>query len=294
MAILEQEFNLEGNRSKKPQFYITQFEVAYHSSNGKQKWVDKFELYLTLDPSNSSVGDGDKFTCTKFSVQLKGGTKVSIPSLAGWSYNFSLKSLDSEGLDEQGFMLGIPHMKFEDLIDSRGQKLSIEAQYQVYSAFIYFHSYCSQLAEQSAQTLKKIGDQSVKDLTGLESPINLGAIFLKGSKFFHGIETLEFKGLSVIDDKTCAIIGFSESGGGYVMYIRPMPILKVKTVGGTRYSGDIYIDLESLWVKKVNATVIDMTKTTMYGIPVEISIPITTLTIRSVDQKEYESTTSKI
>ena len=97
-----------------------------------------------------------------------------------------------------------------------------------------------------------------------------------------------FKGLGVIDGKKCAIIGFNERGGGYVMYIRPMPILKVKTKGGTRYSGEIYIDLESLWVKKVNATIIDMTKTTMYGIPVEIAIPITTLKIESVDQKVFQ------
>ena len=68
------------------------------------------------------------------------------------------------------------------------------------------------------------------------------------------------------------------------MYIRPMPILKVKTVGGTRYSGEIYIDLESLNVKKATATIIDMTKTTMYGIPVEIAIPITTLIIKSVNE----------
>ena len=293
MADLFKEYNLEGKRSKNPQYYITQFEVAYHSSNGKQKWVDKFELYLTLEPS-SSTGVMDKFTCKYFFAQIKGKPRVSIPSLAGWSYNFSLKSLNSEGLDEQGYMFGLPHMKFENLIDSKDQKLSIEAQYQVYSAFIYFHSYCSQLAEQSAQKLKKIGDQSVKDLTGLESPVNLGAKFLKGSKFLHGIETLEFKGLSVIDGKTCAIIGFGEKGGGYIMYIRAMPLLKVKTTGGTRFNGDMYIDLESLWVKKVNATIIDMTKTTMYGIPVEISIPVTSLEIRSVDQKEFESNSSTV
>ena len=124
----------------------------------------------------------------------------------------------------------------------------------------------------------------------MESPINLGSRFLEGSKFLHGIETLEFKGLSVVDGKTCAVLGFGERGGGYVMYLKPMPILKVKTVGGTSYSGDIYIDLESLWVKKITATVMDMTKTTMFGIPVERSIPITTLTIRSVGKEEFEST----
>ena len=110
------------------------------------------------------------------------------------------------------------------------------------------------------------------------------------AKFLHGIETLDFKGLSVINSKTCVILGFDERGGGYVMYMKPMPILKVKTVGGTRFSGDIYIDLESLWVKKITATVIDMTKTTMFGIPVEISIPITSLTIRFVGKEEVEST----
>ena len=143
--MLEQEYNLTTGRSNKPQFYITQFEVAYHSSNGKQKWVDKFELYLTLNPSNNS-NDADKFTCTKFSTQLKGGTKVTIPSLEDWSYNFSLKSLNKEGINGQGLMFGIPHTKFEDLIDSNGKKLSIEAQYQVYSAFIYFHSYCQSIS----------------------------------------------------------------------------------------------------------------------------------------------------
>jgi len=288
--MLKQEYDLGRKRSEKPQFYITRHEVAYHASNGKQKSVDKFELYLTLEPGKHSASEMGTYTCTKFYIQLKGGTIVSIPSLAGWSYGFSTQSLDSEGLDAQGLMLGIPHKKFENLTDSTGTKLSIEAQYQVYSAFIYFHSYCIKLAEEeSAQSLKKIGDNVVNDLTALESPVNLGSTFLEGSKFLHGIETLEFKGLSVVDGKTCAILGFDEKGGGYVMYIKPMPILKVKTVGGTRVSGDIYIDLESLWVKKVIATVMDMTKTTMFGIPVEISIPITTLTIRSVNKEEFES-----
>jgi hypothetical protein len=281
VEMLEQEYNLMSSRFNNPLSYVTQFEVAYHSSNGKLKWVDKFELNLTLNPSDNSKGT-EKFTCTKFSVQLKGGVNATIPSLEGWSYNFSLETLNKEGLDEQGLMFGIPHSKFENLIDSNGKKLSIEAQYQVYSAFIYFHSYCSQLADQSAKSLKKIGDQSINDLTGLESPVDLGKKFLNGSKFLHGIETLEFKGLGLIEGKKCAIIGFNETGGGYVMYIRPMPVLKVKTVGGTRYSGEMYIDLKSLNVKKVKVTIIDMTKTTMYGIPVEIAIPITSLTIKLV------------
>ena len=117
--------------------------------------------------------------------QIKDSSKVSIPSLEGWSYDFSLKKFNKDGLDEHGLMFGIPHSKFENLIDSNGKELTIEAQYQVYSAFIYFHSYCSQLAEQSAKNLKKIGDQNVNDLTGLESPVNLGKKFLINCFFIY-------------------------------------------------------------------------------------------------------------
>ena len=53
-----------------------------------------------------------------------------------------------------------------------------------------------------------------------------------------------------------------------------MPVLRVKTKGGTYYRGDIYVDLDSLHVKRVQAMVMDITKTTMYGIPVQVG-PLT-------------------
>jgi hypothetical protein len=61
-----------------------------------------------------------------------------------------------------------------------------------------------------------------------------------------------------------------------------MPVLQVKTVGSTRFSGDIYIDLASLWVKKVTATIMDITQTTMFSIPVDTAVLVTTLTIKSL------------
>jgi hypothetical protein len=35
------------------------------------------------------------------------------------------------------------------------------------------------------------------------------------------------------------------------MTVKPMPDMEVRTVGGSHYKGDIYIDLATNWVKKL-------------------------------------------
>jgi len=278
--IFSKKHDFNGKCSDMLQYFIVEFEVFSHGSNGKRKNIDVYKLYITRE--------ADKYICKRLLFQHNDKHEVSIPSLAGWSYSFDAKSLNKEGIDEQGLMLGISHTKFENLVDSTGAKASIEAQYQVYSAFSYFHTWCNMIPEVYAKDLKKIGDMLINDLSEVESPVNLGSKFLSGSKFMHGIETIEFRGLSIIDDTICAIVGLDERGGGYIMNMKPMPVLKVKTVGGTRYLGDIYIELDSLQVKKVNATVIDITKTTMYGMPVDITVPVTTITIKSVSKNVFD------
>lgn len=285
---LLQEYDLGGERSEEPQYYIAQHGVVAHASDGKPKRVDNYKLHLMVEPGNRAAGEADKHTCVRFSVQMNGGPEVTIPSLAGWAYDFSMEMFTDEGVDAQGLMWGIPHGRFEGLDDSASKKVSIEAQYQIYSAFTYFHSYCNGLGEGGVQDLRKIGDKIVTDDSASESPINLGAAFLDGSIFKHGLSTLEFKGLSIVDGASCAVVSFDERGGGYLMLMKPMPLLRVKTVGGTYYGGDLYIDLASLWVRKATVTVTDITRTTMYGIPVDISVLVTTLTIRSVSKDEFD------
>ena len=130
----------------------------------------------------------------------------------------------------QGLLWGIPHGKFEGLGDSAGKKVSIEAQYQIYSAFIYFHSNCNGLGEGGVQDLRNIVDKTVADNSASESPINLGAVFLDGSTLKHGISTLEFNGLTVVDGASCAVVILDERGSGYVMLMKPRPLLRVNTV----------------------------------------------------------------
>jgi hypothetical protein len=288
ISMFTQKIDLNGERSDQTQFYISQHEVISFASNGKQKRVDTYTLHIICEPGKRSAGEVDKYTCKKFSVKMDSEPETTIPSLANWSYDFNPKSLTSEGLDTEGLMLGIPHDIFENLIDNKGATLSIEAQYQVYSAFIYFHSWCNMLAEQGAIGLKNIGDKIVNDKSTLEHPINLGSKFLEGSKFIHGIETLEYKGLGIIDGVLCTILSVDERGGEYVMHMKPMHILQVKKVGATRFSGDIYINMTTLWVKKVIATIMNITQTTMFGIPVDTTVPVTTLTIKSVTKNEFD------
>jgi len=272
--LLTKEYDFSGKRSEEPQNFNITTEVITHRSNGKIRYVDIFKLHLTRQVNN--------YTCKKMLFQHNDKPEVSVPSLENWTYNFDVDSLNNEGIDNQGLMLGIPHTKFEKLRDSRGKKVSIEAQYQIYSTFSYFHSWCNMTPEKYSKDLKKVGEKVVNDLSTVESPVNLGKVFSEGSKFIHGIETIQFKGIGVVDDTVCAIISSNECGGGFNMKMRPMPVLTVKTKGGTYYRGDIYVDLDSLHVKRVQAMVMDITKTTMYGIPVQVAVPVTMITVESI------------
>ena len=66
-----------------------------------------------------------------------------------------------------------------------------------------------------------------------------------------------------------------------------MPIMNLKTVGVSNYQADIYLDLESKWVRKLDMVLFEITRTTMWGIPVDNSIPVTKLSIRASTKEEF-------
>jgi hypothetical protein len=63
---------------------------------------------------------------------------------------------------------------------------------------------------------------------------------------------------------------------------------RLKTVGVSTCRGDIYLDLETKWVRKLVTTLSEETITTMWGIPVDRSKPMTTLTIRAMSKEECD------
>ena len=50
----------------------------------------------------------------------------------------------------------------------------------------------------------------------------------------------------------------------------------------------ILIDLGSCWVKRATVSVTDITTTTMFAIPVDIAVIVTTQTIKSVSKAEFD------
>ena len=284
---LDQEYDLTGDRLQEIHYYTVQTTVAMHSNNGILKRTDHYREQLIVEPGVLSAGEPDRFTCNKFTVRQGDGPEVSIPSLEGLSYTVDKTLLDKNGIGEKGQLYGVPEEMFEGLVDSTGKKLPFEIGYQVYSVFFYYHAY-SDYAEptregKGVQHLNKIGDDIILDGSYAESPIP-GKLAKKNSIWKNGEIVLEFKGLGNVDGRRCAIIGIDSGVCRWNMPMTYMPIMNLKTTGVSNYQGDLYLDLNSKWVRKISLILSEATKTTMWGIPVDKSMPRTELTIRSVSE----------
>jgi hypothetical protein len=249
------------------------------------KSTDIYRERLICEP-----GEAGKFTCARFSVQRDDGPEVTIPSLKGFSYEVNKSLLDKAGPDEQGQLYGIPEAKFEDLVDSTGEKLPFEVAYQVYSAFFYYHGY-TEYAEPTAegkgvQHLKRIGDKIVHDAAFAETAIP-GSLAGRGSAWKNGEVTLEFKDLGEVDGQACAILGLDWGECTWAMPMTIMRLMRLRTTGVSFCRGDIHLDLESRWVRKLVMTLSENTVTTMWGVPVDRSKPESTLTIRTLSVDEF-------
>ncbi|MBW1868372.1 MAG: hypothetical protein JRI73_03560, partial [Deltaproteobacteria bacterium] len=193
LQALGQDYDLVGERSTETHYYLVQTKVLIRKPNGKRKSFDTFSLQLIVEPGHQSSEEADKFTCTRFTVQSEDSPEVTIPSLGGWSYEVNKQLLDDRALDEHGQLWAIPEAKFKVLIDSTGKKLSFDAAYQVYSAFVYYHSYVAfaELIEgKGVQDLKRIGDKIVLEHSFSEDPIP-GELATEGSVYRTGEETME-------------------------------------------------------------------------------------------------------
>ena len=289
--LLAQEYDLAGERSKETRYYQVQTEVAIRSSSGQLKSTDICRQRLVVEPGGGADGKADKFTCARFAVQRGDAPKVTLPALKGFSYEVNKGLLDKQGIDEQGQLYGVPENKFEGLTDNTGAKLPFEVGYQVYSTFFYYHGY-TDYAEptregKGVQNLRRIGDKIVHDGAFAESPVP-GKLAKEASSWKNGEITLEFKGLGVIDGNPCAILSLDSGQCSLVMPMTYMPIMNLKTVGTSHYRADIYLDLASKWVRKLEMTLSEITVTSMWGVPVDKSVPVSTLTIRAMSKAEFD------
>ena len=265
--IWEQKYNLVPQHSKDTQYYEMESKLQKHALDGTIQGTDIYHLYLRCVPSANS-SKGDEYTCLKFTVQINNAVAVSIPSLTNFKYLFSLEANGDDSSKKQFF--NVDHSKFEKLTDENGKNLPLENSYHIYNAFVDFHT-MSVFAEKTAkdsgvQNLKYVGDKIVHAASFSQPRVNLGTEVMEGSYFKNGKITLEFKGLGMINTKTCAILEYDSGESSFLMLTKPMANMEVTTKGGSHYWGDIYKDLTSGWIQKAGLHELVVSETIVPGL----------------------------
>ena len=263
--ILAQEYNLVPQHSKDTQYYEMESKLQTHAPDGTPQGWDVYRLYLRCVPS-TDPSRGDEYTCLKFIVQINKSSEVSIPSLTNWKYFFSLTANNQ---DEKGQVFGIDHSKFEKLTDENGKMVPVGNTYHVYNAFIDFHAMSvfgeKTIAGNGVQNLKHIGDKIVHATSFSQPPVNLGSQIAEGSYFKNGEVTLTFKGLGLVNEKTCALLEYDSGESSFYMLMKPMTNMEITTKGSSHYWGDIYKDLTTGWIQKATLHEIVVSETIVTG-----------------------------
>ncbi|MFH0736079.1 MAG: hypothetical protein V1773_16615 [bacterium] len=244
-------FQLGGKSSSQEQFFICQTEVKTFNLDGTLAAKDNYILYLKYTHPNKT--EKEFYECSHFEIQTNDSIIRTVPSLEGWTYS---PVIDGTGMDENNYVFGIDHKKFDNLVDKKNTPFAPEISYFIYNMFIDFHSFCNVFAEERSgmkgiQDLHKIGDKVIHYASNSKPPVNLGGNIKEGSYFENGEITLQLTGLSKVNEKETAIVHYDSGESSFKMIVEPMPNMIINTVGRSHYFGDIYLDLNTKWVQKV-------------------------------------------
>jgi len=283
-------FDLSGERKPESQYFHMQTQFVHIGFDGKRTGIETYFLRLHCIPAGLSGKNLDEYICREFALQLNNGGMVTIPELKLWSYRFDLMS----GIGGKGPVFGIPHDRFEGMTDSLGNKLAADIRYAIYNNFIDFHTFNDVFAKpmkfgKGIQDLKSIGQRIVHAVAFTEAPVSLGSFIKSGSSFRNGEVTLELKGISLIDGAACALVGYDSGESILKMIIAPSQDVEAVTEGGSEYKGDIYVDLETGWVRKVTLDEFVVTEAKVANTPTKIdAYTVRHLTLRLIDEQEFE------
>ena len=289
-SVLQQRYNLAGERTKAPQFFILETTLQSYNPDGTRAGKNFLKLYLKCSPVEGNVQDVYKYTCAKFVIKYGDSVETTVPSLVNWSYKFESMST---GLDEKGQVFGIEHGKFENLTDSSGKPISPEMSYWIYNSFIDFHAFCNVFAEPTRagngiQALNFLNQRIIHLAANTEAPVNLGSNVEKGSFFKNGEITLTFTGLGIVNDASCAIVTFDSGESSFKMKMKPMPNMEVTTLGSSHYKGNLFINLKSFWVEKVVMDEFVVSETTVPTLPNKIdAVTERNTVINNVDADQF-------
>lgn len=252
-------FDFSMARKPETQYFEMQTQFVYFGFDGKRTKTETYFLKLRGTPASVTGKKLDQYTCKEFGLQFNANRIATIPKLKNWEYEFDLMSAINGGP-----VFGIPHAIFESLQDDQGNNISPDICYCIYNNFVDFHAFNDAFSRpmfgRGIDLLKHIGDQIVHPAAGSKAPVNLGSIVKPGSVFNNGEVTLECKGISLVDGKPCAIVGYDSGESTLNMTVVYPDGKEVTTIGGSEYKGDMYIDLESGWVRKTTLDEFVITK----------------------------------
>lgn len=301
-ALLKQHFQLAQERTPEQRYYAMVTRIIYYEPDGQQKPYIDLKLLLTCKPAGASARAGYRYTCGKISCQPSGKPEIEIPALAGWSYLF--KRTEQGGYDQNGLVLGIDHSKFQGLSDAQGNPMPPEMCYALYNAFIDFHAFCNNFAERSdsgngIQHLNQVGQEIVHNSAFSEPSTHLAGNVAEGSYFKNGKVTLQFKGIGLVDTVPCAIVSFDSGKSSFKMAFKSAPDVKGNPVGGpfswvgaSHYWGDLFIELDTRWVRKCSMGELVVAQTRIGEQQTINSVMERQSQIRSIDRDEFTTATT--
>jgi hypothetical protein len=233
--------------------------------DGKRAGIETYLLRLRCTPAAISGKKLDEYMCQEFGLQLNNGPITTLPALRLLAYQFDVMV----GVLSKGPMWNIPQEPFLGMKDSLGNQLPPDICYAAYNNFVDFHALSDVLSKpmkyvKGIEQLKSIGDRIVHPGAFSEAPVSVTGVVRQGSVFRNGELTLELKGVSIVDDRPCALVNYDSGESTLRMtFIQANGGEDVMMEGGSQYLGDIYIDLASGWVRKVtlNESVVTHTNT---------------------------------
>jgi len=139
------------------------------------------------------------------------------------------------------------------------------------------------------EQLKSIGDRIVHPGAFTEAPVSVTGVVGLGSVFRNGELTLELKGISLVDDRPCALVNYDSGESTLRMAFIQSNSEDVMMDGGSEYTGDIYIDLASGWVRKVTLDEFVVTQTYAASRPDKIpGYTVRHILLRLISQQDFE------
>jgi len=282
-------FDFSIDRKPETLYHVMQTEFVHMGFDGKRIGTETYGVALRGVPAAMAGTTLDQYTCGGFCVRFDSQEAVTIPALADWGYGFNPMS----GADGKGLVFGVPHDRFEGLADSNGDEFTPDIRYAIYNNFIDFHAlnnvFSRPLFGQGIERLKHIGDRIVHPAAFTEAPVHLGTAVRPGSVYRNGEVTLAFQGISLVDGAACAIVEYDSGESTLRMVMASSEDNDVLTEGGSEYKGDLYIDLETGWVRKVTLDEFVETRSGPVGSkPGTHGCVVRHLLLRLISAEEYE------